>query len=262
MRSGTRHTNAPFPAGQTTSTLVILPTFNERGNLQAVIEGIRASLPEAVVLVVDDSSPDGTAALANELAAQAGQIHLLERPSKLGLGRACAAGFRWGLERGFSRLVQMDADLSHDPAGLPQMIAALEHADLVIGSRYVPGGSIKRWSVLRRLLSRFGCAYARRLLDLDVSDPTGGFRAWRSTALAATHCETARSAGYAFQIEMAHRAARMGLRIREIPIVFRERSHGRSKMTWRIALAAAVDVPRMRLEHAGRKCVGSQARRR
>lgn len=243
-------------------TLVILPTFNERGNLRAVLEGVRSSMGAAEIVVVDDASPDGTAALARDLATHLGNIHLLQRPSKQGLGRAYAAGFRWGLERGYSRLVQMDADLSHDPGDLPRIVSALDHADLVIGSRYIRGGSISEWNALRRLLSRFGGAYARMLLGLEVSDPTGGFRAWRAEALATMDFETARSAGYAFQIEMAHRAARRGLRMVELPIHFRERSHGRSKMTPGIALAAAFEVPRMRASSDTPDRAGNQPRRR
>lgn len=242
--------------------LIILPTFNECENLPAMLEGIRSSMEEAEILVVDDASPDGTAALARKLAQRLGGIHILERQSKEGLGSAYAAGFKWGFDRSYSIMVQMDADLSHNPIDIPRIVSALHEADLVIGSRYIPGGSIGNWNRPRRLLSRLGCAYARVVLDLPLADPTGGFRAWRAESLQQTDFETTRSAGYAFQIEMAHRATRRGLQIVELPIHFNERAQGRSKMTWKIALSSFFEVTRLRWSPALSIPPGDQARRR
>ena len=234
---------------------VILPTYDEVESLARVVAGVRAALPAARVLVVDDASPDGTGALADRLAAGDPLVSVLHRPAKSGLGRAYAAGFARALAAGAGHVVEMDADGSHDPADLPRLLAAAEAgADVVLGSRYVPGGGVVGWGPLRRALSRAGCAYARRVLGVDVGDLTGGFKCFRAEALEAVDARSARAQGYAFQVELTWRALQRGLRVREVPIVFRERRQGRSKMSARIALEAAWQVPalRVRAAHAAR----------
>jgi dolichol-phosphate mannosyltransferase len=223
---------------------LILPTYDEAATLAEVVAGARAALAgEALrVLVVDDASPDGTGALAERLGAA-----VLHRPAKLGLGSAYVAGFAHALAAGAELVCQMDADGSHDPAALPRMIArARAGADLVLGSRYVAGGAVVGWPPARRAVSRAGCVYARALLRVPVRDLTSGFKVWRAGALGAIEPGTVRSQGYAFQVELTHRALRSGLRVHETPIVFRERGAGRSKMTPRIALEAAWLVPALR----------------
>ena len=222
---------------------LILPTYAEAATLPEVVAGAQAALPaDHRILVVDDASPDGTAALAERLGAD-----VLHRPAKLGLGSAYVAGFARALAAGAGFVVQMDADGSHDPAALPGLLA-LAHAgaDLVLGSRYVAGGGIDGWHPARRAVSRAGSAYARAVLRVPVRDLTGGLKCWRAPALAAIEPATVRSQGYAFQVELTHRALRRGLRVVETPIVFRERGAGRSKMTPRIALEAAWLVPALR----------------
>ena len=188
--------------------LVVLPTYNEALNIAEVLTKVRAAVPDAEVLVVDDGSPDGTAELAEQLGAQLQQIEVLRRPEKAGLGSAYRAGFRIGLERGLDVMVEMDSDLSHDPAALPSLLAAIDDgADLVIGSRYVPGGSIPKWRLHRRLLSRWGNRYAAALLRLGVSDSTGGYRVYRVTMLKAIDLDAVRADGYGFQIEMTYAVA-------------------------------------------------------
>jgi dolichol-phosphate mannosyltransferase len=222
---------------------VILPTYNEAENLETVVAAVRASLPEARVLVVDDSSPDGTGAIADGLDG----VEVLHRPRKSGLGRAYAAGFAHALRAGAGSVVEMDADLSHDPADLPRLLEPLAAgADLALGSRYVPGGGIRDWDALRRGISRFGCGYARRVLGVPVRDLTGGFKAFRADALEAIDYASVRSQGYAFQVELTYRALRQGLEVVEVPIVFRERERGESKMSALIALEAAWLVPGLR----------------
>ena len=221
---------------------VILPTYDEAENLEAVVGGIRASLPEATILVVDDNSPDGTGRLAEELGCE-----VLHRPAKAGLGAAYMAGFSHALEAGAGYVVEMDADLSHDPADLPRLIApALDGADLVLGSRYVRGGGIENWGLERRVLSRFGCSYARRVLGVDVRDLTGGFKCFRAGALRAIDYGSATAQGYAFQVELTWRVHLLGLNVVEVPIRFRERRLGESKMSARIAREAAWKVPALR----------------
>lgn len=248
----------------TARALVIVPTYNERDNIATVIERLfAASSRDSVhLLVVDDSSPDGTAAVVESLAAKDDAVDLMRRQSKLGLGSAYLAGFRWGLEREYDTFLEMDADLSHDPADVPRLIAALDDgADLAIGSRYVLGGRIENWSGARRLLSRSGNVYARMWLRFDVADATGGFRAYRRSALEDIELGTIRSEGYAFQIEMAHRVHRAGGRIVEVPITFVERAAGASKMSRRIVLEAITKVPRWALRDLGRALrVGSSRR--
>jgi dolichol-phosphate mannosyltransferase len=227
---------------------LILPTYDEAATLAEVVAGAREALAgEALhVLVVDDASPDGTGALAERLGAD-----VLHRPAKLGLGSAYVAGFARALAADAALVCQMDADGSHDPGALPGMVArARAGADLVLGSRYLAGGAIVGWHPARRAVSRAGCVYARTLLRVPVRDLTSGFKVWRAGALRAIEPRTVRSQGYAFQVELTHRALRSGLRVRETPIVFRERGAGRSKMTPRIALEAAWLVPALRSSSA------------
>jgi dolichol-phosphate mannosyltransferase len=224
------------------SVWVILPTYNEAENIAPVVGGIRAAVPDARILVVDDNSEDGTGALADRLADD-----VLHRPGKAGLGRAYAAGFAYALANGAEYVVEMDADLSHDPADLPRLIApALEGADLVLGSRYVHGGGVENWNLQRRVISLAGCEYARRVLGVEIRDLTGGFKCFRASALERIEPHTAGAQGYAFQVELTWRALSLGMRIVEVPIRFRERRLGESKMSANIALEAAWRVPALR----------------
>ncbi len=233
---------------------VVLPTYNERENLEPVVSGVRAALepvaPDHRILVVDDSSPDGTGDLADELAARDRAVQVLHRPRKQGLGQAYIAGFALALAQGAALVVEMDADLSHDPAHLPAMIEAARDADLVIGSRYVVGGAVRNWGATRRLVSRGGCWYARVVLGLDVRDLTGGFKCFRRAVLEAIDLEGVRSQGYAFQVELTYRAIQRGFRVKEVPITFTDRTVGQSKMSRRIVLEAIWMVPILR---AGRR---------
>jgi dolichol-phosphate mannosyltransferase len=221
----------------------VLPTYNEALNIAEVLGKVRASVPAAEILVVDDGSPDGTAELAEALGNELKQVGVLRRPGKAGLGSAYRAGFRAGLERGFDVMVEMDADLSHDPAALPSLLAAIdEGADLVIGSRYVPGGSIPNWRLHRRLLSRWGNRYAAAVLRLGVRDSTAGYRAYRATVLTTIDLDGVRADGYGFQIEMTYAVSRAGGKIVEVPISFSDRRRGTSKMSGRIVVEAMVLV--------------------
>lgn len=222
--------------------MVVLPTYNERENLAAAVAAITASVPKADILVVDDSSPDGTGALADALAAADPRVHVLHRPAKQGLGAAYLAAFDWALRLGYTAIVECDADGSHDPAELPGLLLELADHDLVIGSRWVAGGRVVDWPFSRRLLSRAGSFYARRMLRLDQHDVTGGYRAFRSGTLRRIGLETITSQGYCFQIEMLWRTQRAGLRIAEVPITFTDRRLGSSKMRWTIALEALARV--------------------
>ncbi|HEX8770862.1 MAG TPA: polyprenol monophosphomannose synthase [Acidimicrobiales bacterium] len=220
-------------------TLVVLPTYQEADNIAEVLRRLRAAVPQADILVVDDGSPDGTADLAKAVGPELGAIDVLLRPAKAGLGSAYRAGFTEGQARGYDVLVEMDSDLSHDPAALPDLLRAVDQgADLVIGSRYVPGGSIPRWSARRRALSRWGNRYAARLLRLDVRDATSGYRCYRSDAVARIDLASVHADGYGFQIEMAYRVAQTGGTIVELPIQFVDRKLGHSKMSSRIIVEA------------------------
>jgi dolichol-phosphate mannosyltransferase len=216
-------------------TLVITPTYVEAENIEEFLRRARAGVPDADILVVDDNSPDGTADIAEKVAAELGGIDVLRRPSKKGLGSAYRAGFAIGLEKGYDVLVQIDADLSHDPSVLPRLLGEVEAgADLAIGSRYVPGGEIPHWPWFRRALSRYGNLYAGIVLGTGVEDATSGYRAYRADTLKAIDYSTTRAKGYGFQMETAYRVHTWGGRIVETPIVFTDRVRGYSKMTWGI----------------------------
>ncbi len=224
------------PSSPIGRVLVVVPTYCESENIVTVVTRIRQACPVADVLVVDDNSPDGTGRIAEGLARQFTWAHVLGRPGKSGLGAAYRDGFDWGLARGYDVLVEMDADLSHDPAALPKLLGAIERgADLAIGSRYVPGASIPKWTVGRRALSRYGNRYAAFMLRLDAADLTSGYRAFTATALRAADYASTEADGYAFQIELARRVAGARRLIREVPITFGDRAHGESKMSMRIS---------------------------
>jgi dolichol-phosphate mannosyltransferase len=220
------------------SVLVIVPTYNEALNLERTLDRLRSAVPEAHVLVADDNSPDGTGALADRLAQADSQVHVLHRPGKQGLGAAYIAGFTWGLQRGYDVLVEMDADGSHRPEDLPRLLGALRRADLVIGSRWVPGGRVVNWPTVRKLISRGGTTYARLALGLPLRDATAGFRAFRRETLEGIELGTVSSQGYCFQIDLAARAVRRGWRVVEVPITFVEREYGVSKMSGSIVAEA------------------------
>jgi dolichol-phosphate mannosyltransferase len=244
--------------------LVIVPTYNEAPNLERIVGRLRAAVPGAHVLVADDNSPDGTGAIADRLAAADDHVHVLHRPGKQGLGTAYVAGFRWGLERGYDVLVEMDADGSHRPEDLPRLLTALREADLVLGSRWVPGGTVVNWPATRKFISRGGTTYARLALRLPLQDATGGFRAFRRATLECIGLDTVSSQGYCFQIDLAWRAVRQGWRVAEVPITFVEREYGTSKMSrsivtealWRVTLwglQQRVGSVRNRLRGRGRR---------
>lgn len=222
--------------------LVVVPTYNEAGNLPRVTQRLLAaattSADDISLLIVDDNSPDGTGRIADGLAAEHDQVEVLHRPGKGGLGPAYRAGFAWGLERGFEALCEMDADLSHDPADMPRLLATLRGADLVIGSRYVPGGGVVDWPPHRMALSKGGNRYVQIVTGLPVSDATSGFRAFRRTVLETLDLSTVKSDGYSFQLEMALRTWRLGFRVMEVPITFTERTEGASKISRAIVAEA------------------------
>lgn len=226
-------------------SLVIVPTFNEVESVPEVTERLFAATAGTVdLLIVDDGSPDGTAALVKEMARDRTDIHLIEREGKQGLGTAYVAGFRWAIERGYDAVVEMDADLSHDPADVPRLLHRLQDADLAVGSRYIPGGRVENWGLIRRALSLAGNLYARMWLGFSVRDSTSGFRAYSTDALRREELGSLRSEGYSFQIEMTRRIFRAGGTIVEVPITFVERAKGRSKMSRRIVLEAMLGVTR------------------
>ena len=222
--------------------LVIVPTYNEAGNVRKTVERVRTAVPPADVLVVDDNSPDGTGQIADRLAELDEHVHVLHRPGKAGLGAAYVAGFRWGLDRDHDVLVEMDADGSHQPEELPRLLAALEGADLVLGSRYVPGGRVVNWPRHRETLSRGGNVYARLALGVPLRDATGGYRAFRADALRRLDLDDVASQGYCFQVDLVWRAVQSGLRVVEVPITFIERVEGTSKMSSAIVFEALVKV--------------------
>ena len=244
------------------STWLILPTYNEADNLEPFV---RAALPrlatatggEHRLLIVDDSSPDGTGEIADRLAAELEAVEVMHRRAKDGLGRAYLAGFDRALAAGAELVMEIDCDFSHDPADIPRLVRATDEADLVLGSRYTPGGGVVNWGNVRRLLSRGGSWYARTVLGVPIRDLTGGFKCFRRAVLAGLELESVHADGYGFQIELTYRALEAGFRVREVPIVFHERRAGASKMTTRIALEAVWKVPALRLR--GRSAEAARA---
>jgi dolichol-phosphate mannosyltransferase len=228
--------------------MVCLPTYNERENLEPMLRALEGVLgPDDRVLVIDDDSPDGTGELADRLAAELGFVDVLHRPEKEGLGPAYLAGFRLALDAGAELIVEIDCDFSHDPLDLPRLLTAADEADVVLGSRYVSGGGIENWGLLRRAISAGGSLYARVLLGVPVRDLTGGFKVFRRPVLEAIPLDRVRSRGYAFQIELTYRALRRGFRVEEVPIRFADRAVGGSKMSRAIVLEAIWKVPLLRL---------------
>jgi dolichol-phosphate mannosyltransferase len=232
---------------------LILPTYNEAENIEAIVHAAADALARAPcdgfrVLVVDDGSPDGTGQIADRLAAEQPWMRVLHRTAKQGIGPAYLAGFRHALDNGAAFVLEMDSDFSHDPADLTRLLAAIaDGADLALGSRYVPGGGVTDWGLVRRLISEGGSTYARLVLGLRVRDLTGGFKCFRREVLQAIHFDSVRSQGYAFQVELTYRAVRAGFHVVEVPIVFRDRQRGQSKMSWHIAAEAMWLVPLLRL---------------
>ncbi|MEU4202764.1 polyprenol monophosphomannose synthase [Streptomyces sp. NPDC045470] len=220
------------------TTLVIIPTYNEAENIKPIVSRVRTSVPEAHILVADDNSPDGTGKIADELAAADDHVQVLHRKGKEGLGAAYLAGFRWGIEHGFGVLVEMDADGSHRPEELPRLLTALKGADLVLGSRWVPGGRVVNWPKHREYLSRGGSTYCRAMLDVPLRDVTGGYRAFRKETLEGLGLDEVSSQGYCFQVDLARRAVESGFHVVEVPITFVERERGDSKMSKDIVVEA------------------------
>jgi dolichol-phosphate mannosyltransferase len=226
---------------------LILPTYNEAENIEPFVAAVRDKLPsEARILIVDDGSPDGTGEIADRLSAEHEGLDVLHRPRKEGLGPAYIAGFRAALEGGAGLIVEMDSDFSHEPAYLPRLLDAMDRADLAIGSRYVAGGGVGDWGPLRRAISRGGSAYARFVLGIEVNDATAGFKCFRREVLEAIDLDSVQSRGYAFQVELTYRALQHGFRVVEVPIVFRDRSRGTSKMSRAIVAEAIWRVPLLR----------------
>jgi dolichol-phosphate mannosyltransferase len=243
----------PMSAEQTVSGTpwLVLPTYNEAKNIEAIVVAASAVLAAAVgdfrILIVDDGSPDGTGEIADRLSAEREQVRVLHRSEKNGIGPAYLAGFAHALEHGADYMMEMDSDFSHDPADLARLLAAVrDGADLALGSRYVPGGGVTDWGLLRRFVSEGGSTYARWMLGLKVKDLTGGFKCFRRQVLEAIHFDSVRSQGYAFQVELTYRAVKAGFRVVEVPIVFKDRELGDSKMSWRIAAEAMWLVPKLR----------------
>jgi Glycosyltransferases involved in cell wall biogenesis len=250
----------PFPNAPGAGVWIVLPTYNEAENIGPIVAAALEALPAAVLLVVDDRSPDGTGRLADALAAVDPRVRVRHRSVRQGLGRAYLDGFGVALAAGATTVVQMDADFSHDPTALPRLVAPVVdgEADLVIGSRYTKGGSVEDWGLGRRVISRGGSLFARIVLGLGPNDLTGGFKAWRASTLTAVPFDGVHAGGYVFQIEMTFRASRAGARIREIPITFRDRRVGQSKMSRRIVVEALVVVVQLRAE----ELLGRLSRRR
>lgn len=240
--------------------VVVVPTYNEREALPVTLARLRAEVPEVDVLVVDDGSPDGTGGLADTIAVDDASVHVLHRASKLGLGQAYLAGFTWALARGYDVIVEMDADGSHRAQDLPRLLAALTTADLVLGSRWVPGGSVVNWPRHRQLLSRGGNTYTRVMLGLPLHDATGGFRAYRAPMLAGLDFATIASQGYCFQVDMARRVLDAGGRVVEVPITFVEREQGTSKMSREIVIEALTRVTVWGITHHVRRTAGAVRR--
>jgi len=228
--------------------LVCIPTYNERENVEAIVRAAVSADPRVDVLIVDDNSPDGTGVIADQLAARDARVHVLHREKKQGLGRAYLHAFKWALEAGYQYVIEMDADFSHDPRYLPQLLdEATKDADVVLGSRYVEGGGTINWGLMRQAISRGGSLYARTILGVNVRDLTGGFKCFNRRVLEAFDLDAIHSSGYAFQIELTYRALRQGFRVKEIPIVFEDRRVGQSKMSRKIFLEALLMVWKLRL---------------
>jgi dolichol-phosphate mannosyltransferase len=243
--------SAPHQSEQ--RVLVIIPTYNERDNLERIVERVLLAVPDAGVLVVDDGSPDGTGKIAESMAEADGRVHVMHRTAKAGLGAAYTAGFDWGLAQGYDVLVEMDADGSHAPEQLPRLLAGLEHADLVLGSRWVPGGAVVNWPRRREILSRGGNLYTRMALGIDLHDATGGYRAFRREVLEGIDYAAVASQGYCFQVDLAWRAVRAGYRVAEVPITFAERERGESKMSGSIVREALWRVTEWGAAYRGRQ---------
>lgn len=231
------------------TVLVIIPTYNERENIPLITARLRAAAPDAHILVADDNSPDGTGTIADEIAADDENVHVLHRTGKEGLGAAYVAGFNWGLDHGYGVLVEHDADGSHQPEQLPDLLAALEDADMVKGSRYVRGGSTVNWPKYRELISRSGGLWTFICLGIKIKDPTGGFNAFRASTLRAIDIDSIRSAGYCFQIDLTWRTISRGMKVVEVPIEFKEREFGTSKMNKSIILEAFWQVAKWGVDH-------------
>jgi dolichol-phosphate mannosyltransferase len=229
--------------------LVIIPTYNERDNIEPIVERALGAVSYADVLIVDDGSPDGTGKLADDLAAEDERVSVLHRSAKAGLGAAYIAGFDWALDRSYDVVVEMDADGSHAPEQLPKLLAALSRADLVLGSRWVPGGSVVNWPRSREVLSRGGNLYTRLALGINLRDATGGYRAYRREVLASIDYSTVASEGYCFQVDLAWQALRSGFRVVEVPIRFQERERGESKMSGSIVREALIRVSKWGIDH-------------
>jgi dolichol-phosphate mannosyltransferase len=229
--------------------LVAIPTYNEAHSIGKIVERVRKAVPDAHVLVIDDGSPDGTGRIADELQKADERVHVLHRTTKQGLGAAYVAGFGWALDRGYGTVVEMDADGSHQPEEMPRLLAALADADLVLGSRYIPGGRVENWPRHRELLSRGGNTYTRLMLDMPVRDATGGYRAFRASTLHRLDLAGVASQGYCFQVDLAWRAVRAGLRVVEVPITFVEREEGTSKMSSGIVREALWRVTQWGVRH-------------
>lgn len=229
--------------------LVAVPTYNEAQSIRKIVGRVRTAVPEAHVLVIDDGSPDGTGEIADQLAGVDDHVHVMHRTAKEGLGAAYVAGFRWALERGYGTVVEMDADGSHQPEELPRLLAALAGADLVLGSRYVPGGQVENWPRSREILSRGGNTYTRLMLGMPLRDATGGYRAFRAGTLRHLDLDEVASQGYCFQVDLAWRAFRAGLTVVEVPITFVEREEGTSKMSSAIVREALWRVTQWGVHH-------------
>lgn len=227
-------------------SLIILPTYNERRNIESIVKAVFTHLPDAHILIVDDNSPDGTGRLANAMAQNEPRLNVLHRTSNRGLGPSYIDGFRWALERHYESVFEMDADFSHQPQYLPKFLNALMDADIVLGCRYMPGGGVEGWATHRQWLSKFGNFYAKRLLNLEYRDLTGGFKCFRRSALERLDLDAIQSNGYNFQVEVTHHAHQRRLRIKEIPIVFIEREHGASKMNLEICVEAIQGIWKLR----------------
>jgi dolichol-phosphate mannosyltransferase len=238
---------------QNERALVIIPTYNEKENIRSIVELVLSQAPKLEVLVVDDNSPDGTGAIVIEMAQANSRVHLLSRAGKLGLGTAYIAGFKWGLAQGYAYLIEMDADFSHDPREIPNLLKAMQQADLVLGSRYIDGIRVVNWPLSRLILSKGASYYVKILTGLPVHDPTGGFKCFRRVVLETIGLDEVRSNGYAFQIEMTHKVWMLGFRVREIPITFTDRYAGQSKMSGHIVREALWMVWSLAFSHGLRR---------